>query len=119
MADDIPAQFLGRKKPQCQNCPFSDVDDDGKLYCHESAPRAEAVYYFRPPEQKKPVITAMASAPPTAPELVVHGIITFWPEVQPDWSCWQHPEKQAERRGHGFATLPSTHTRQPGGFASK
>jgi hypothetical protein len=51
--------------------------------------------------------------------MVVHGIVTYWPEVQPDWLCWQHPAKQEERRRAGFATLPSTHTRQPEGFASK
>jgi hypothetical protein len=117
MADDIPAQFMEpwRKQPQCQNCPFSERDnDDGKLYCHESAPKAQAVFYFKPPEPKKPVLTAVGSAPAMGtPELVVHGIITYWPEVRPEESCWQHPAKQEERRRHGFASLPSSHPRQP------
>jgi hypothetical protein len=125
MADDIPAQFMEpwRKQPQCQNCPFSERDaDDGKLYCHETGPKAQAVFYFKPPEQKKPVLAPIGAQPIMAPELVVHGIVTFWPEVQPDWVCWQHPAKQEERRRLGFATLPTTHTRQPEGpegFASK
>jgi hypothetical protein len=102
MADDIPAQLEPwRTPPQCQNCPFSERDaDDGKLYCHESSAKAQAVFYFLPPEQKKPVITAVGggAAPTAEPRLVVHGIVTYWPEVQPQWSCWQHPERQSERR---------------------
>jgi hypothetical protein len=116
MADDVPVQSfdLRRKQPQCQNCPFSERDiDDGKLYCHETSPKAQAVFYFKPPEAKPPVIAGVGTRPMPTPELVVHGIVTFWPEVQPDWLCWQHPEKQEERRRHGFASLPSTHTRQP------
>jgi hypothetical protein len=122
MADDIPGQSfeLRRKSPRCANCIFSERDiDDGKLYCHESGPKAQAVFYFKPPEPKKPVLTAIGNAPMAQPELVVHGIVTYWPEVQPDWLCWQHPEKQEERRRAGFASLPSTSSRQPAGFASK
>ena len=63
-----------RALPRCANCPFAETDkDDGKLYCHESAVKAQAV-------------------------VVVLGVTSYWPEVQPDWACWQHPRRQAERR---------------------
>ena len=90
-----------RALPRCANCPFAETDkDDGKLYCHASAPKAQAVFYFLPPGQKKPVITPIGPSPQpmAAPELVVHGIVTYWPEVQPEWRCWQHPKLQTERR---------------------
>jgi len=97
---DIPVQSLEpwRKVPQCGDCPFAERDsDDGKLYCHEDSAKGQAVFYFKPPEPKRPVLQAVA--PPMAPpELVVHGIVSYWPEVQPEWSCWRHPDRQAERR---------------------
>lgn len=101
MADDIPPQALAPfgTKPLCGNCPFGERDrDDGKLYCHETSARSQPVFYFKPPEPKRPVLTAAGAQPMAAPELVVHGVITYWPEVQPQWSCWQHPDRQRERR---------------------
>jgi hypothetical protein len=102
MADDIPMQQALeslRTVPQCGNCPFAERDaDDGLLYCREDSAKAQAVYYFKPPEPKRPVLTAAGAQPISAPELVVHGIITYWPEVRPEQSCWQHPERQRERQ---------------------
>jgi hypothetical protein len=28
----------------------------------------------------------------------VLGVVGFFPEVNPEWSCWKHPDRQAERR---------------------
>jgi hypothetical protein len=100
---DIPAQEFEpwRKKPLCANCPFSEIDpDDGKLYCHESGPQAQAVVGERPR-------AVMIGGPKTTPQqqLGVIAIVSYWPDVQPNWSCWKHPDRQPERRRIESAAL--------------
>ena len=88
-----------RALPRCANCPFAETDkDDGKLYCHESAVKAQAVVVVRPPVEKMPVLTAAGHGIPPKPDVVVLGVTSYWPEVQPEWACWRHPRRQAERR---------------------
>ena len=85
--------------PRCGNCPFAQPDkDDGLLYCHESSVRAWPVVITKPPRQGPPVLTPSGAAVPPKPEIEVLGVISYWPEVQPDWSCWQHPKLHGERR---------------------
>jgi hypothetical protein len=101
---DIPAQELDtwRKKPLCANCPFSAIDpDDKKLYCHESSPQAQAVVGERP---RSISISAVGSATPNQ-LLGVIAIVSYWPDVQPNWSCWKHPDRQPERRRLESAAL--------------
>jgi hypothetical protein len=92
---DSPPQVLEpwRTPPaRCSNCPFSEPDpDDGKLYCKEDSPTGQAV--IGPARQ-------LLSVPATDKRVAlgVLGIVTFWPEVQPMWSCWKHPKRQHERR---------------------
>ena len=88
-----------RALPRCANCPFAETDkDDGKLYCHESAVKAQAAVIVQQPQQNTPVLTAAGARIPPKPEVVVLGVTSFWPEVQPEWRCWQHPKLQTERR---------------------
>ena len=97
---DAPLQeYEIRALPRCANCPFAAPDkDDGKLYCHESSVRAQPVVMIQPPKQNTPVLTAQGGLIPPKPEVVVLGVTSFWPEVQPEWACWRHPRRQAERR---------------------
>ena len=99
---DIPAQEIEpwRKKPLCANCPFSEIDpDDGKLYCHEDSARAQVIVGERQP--------MLIGGPKTTPQqqLGVIAIVSYWPDVQPNWSCWKHPDRQPERRRLESAAL--------------
>jgi hypothetical protein len=94
---DIPEQGLEpwRKKALCANCPFSGTDqDDGKLYCYEDSPKAQAIVG----ERKLATLMARSGPAPQNGGLEVLGIVTYFPQVQPQWSCWKHPARQQERR---------------------
>jgi hypothetical protein len=91
--DSPPQEFEPWRAPpaRCSNCAFSEPDpDDGKLYCKEDSPKGQAVI-----GPQRPLIAAAGNQ---RSALGVVGIATFWPEVQPMWSCWQHPKRQQERR---------------------
>jgi hypothetical protein len=32
------------------------------------------------------------------PKPKILGVVGYFPECNPDWSCWKHPDRQAERR---------------------
>jgi hypothetical protein len=106
LVPDAPLQdWEIRNQPRCGNCPFAEPDkDDGKLYCHEDSIKAQAVAVIVPPQHKTPVLTPSGAQVPPKPDVQVLGVISYWPEVQLDHSCWRHPAKQAARRAleHGF-----------------
>ena len=97
---DIPAQEAEPARLEsCGTCPFAEPDrDDGKLYCHEGSAKAQAVFVLRAPQEKPPVIAPLGSRPPGKPEVEVLGVTSYWPPVEPQWSCWRHPQRQTERR---------------------
>ena len=81
----------------CGNCPFADRDpDDGQLYCHESSPLAHPIFVQQGSERKPVIVGAQQQEP--AQQIKVLGIVGFFPEVNPSWSCWKHPYRQPERR---------------------
>jgi hypothetical protein len=99
---DIPAQELEpwRKKPLCANCAFSEIDpDDKKLYCHEDSARAQVIV-----GERQPVLLGRQKPTPEQ-QLGVVAIVSYWPDVQPNWSCWKHPDRQPERRRIESAAL--------------
>jgi hypothetical protein len=102
MADDIPLQALEpfRKVPQCANYPYVEQDaNDGLLYCHEDSAKAQAITITRPVQVKQPAIQTPTPQPQLLEAQVqVLGIHGFWPKVEPQWSCWKHPERKQERR---------------------
>jgi hypothetical protein len=91
---EIPQQAVEpwRTRALCANCPFSETDpDDHKLYCKESSPGTQAII-----GPSRPLLAVPATDKRVA--LGVVGIVTFWPEVNANWSCWKHPARQQERR---------------------
>ena len=97
---DSPPQALEpwrKQKPNCGNCPFSEQDkDDSKLYCHEGSAQGFPVVVMT---QEKASAIAVPGHQAEGPKPKVLGVVGFFPEVNPEWSCWQHPDRQAERRG--------------------
>jgi hypothetical protein len=73
--------------PACRNCEYQQLEA-GKLYCHKARPFAQAVMGMAPPKAS-PIVTGAPPRPSLTPE--IRGVATCFPEVQPEWFCWEHP----------------------------